>query len=204
MSGERPKGGAVGKDPKNGPAATPKLPGGLILRAPRATDAAALLALGRALLDETDHFVRLPRERAQGRQDMAAIVDHYTGQPGWAMLHVWDGPRAVAEGVLSAGQLSRTAHVGTLGIGVLRAYWGRGIGRTLMARLEDLAAAAALERLEFTVLSHNARARDFYARLGYGEEGVRCGSVRYGGEDGGPVRYGDEVMMAKWIGPTRG
>lgn len=179
-----------------------RLPTSLSLRSARPADAQALFDLGHALLVETDHFIRVPEERAADTADMAAIIERYTRQPGWAMLTVWEGALAVAEGVLAAGTLTRGAHVASLGIGVRRAYWGQGIGRALMAALEARARDFALERIEFTVFAHNRRARDFYRRLGYDEEGVRRRSVRYAPQTPGAApRYADEVMMAKWIGP---
>lgn len=171
------------------------------LREAVSTDAELLLGLGQRLLGETDFFVRLPSERADGIVAMQNIIQQYASIPGWCMLNIWDGPDPVAEAVLSTGHLARTAHVGTLGIGVLRDYWAQGIGRTLMAALEAHAAAWHLERLEFTVLAHNHRARAFYRRLGYVEDGLRVGSVRYESDTlAGNVHYGDEVGMSKWIG----
>lgn len=175
----------------------------MVLREAGSDDVVGLLRLGRSLLSETDHFVRRPEERAGDPSDMQRIVDHYARTPGWAMLNLWDGEQPVAEGVLSVGALARTAHVGTLGIGVLRRHWGRGLGRILMAELERRAVESGIERLEFTVLDHNRRARDFYRRLGYSEEGRRVRSVRYAPDGPSePVRYGDEIALAKWIGPA--
>lgn len=179
------------------------MPSGLRLREAQSEDAEALLLLGRALLSETDFFIRRPEERARNPEEMRRVIDHYAILPAGVMLTVWDGETPVAEAVLSAGTLSRTAHVGTLGIGVLKPYWGRGLGNALMTALESAAQEAVLERLEFTVLAHNRRARGFYGALGYVEEGVRRRSIRYGGDQMGPSpRYGDEVVMAKWIGPA--
>lgn len=177
------------------------LPQGLVLRQAGRGDARALLDLGRRLLAETDHFVRLPDERAGDMDGMRDIIAHYRQMPGWVMLNVWQDETPVAEAVLSLGGLARTRHVGALGIGVLQKFWGRGVGRALMAGLEAHAHDHGVERLEFTVLEHNRRARDFYRRLGYDEEGCKRGSVRYGpGDEGQTLRYGDEIIMAKWIG----
>ena len=181
----------------------PPIPPGMILREAGPDDTIGLLRLGRELLSETDHFVRRPEERAADLSDMRRIVDYYAVTPGWTMINVWDGTEAVAEGVLSVGGLARTAHVGTLGIGILRRHWGRGLGRRMMADLERRAAEYGVERLEFTVLAHNRRARDFYRRLGYSEDGRRVRSVRYAPDSPSePVRYGDEIALSKWIGPA--
>lgn len=173
------------------------------IRPASADDADALLLLGRTLLSETDFFLRRPGERAADRQEMQGIINSFAENPGWLMLNAWQDGTPVAEAILRTGGLERIAHVGMIGIGVLRAHWGRGLGRTLMTALEDHAAAFALERLEFTVLAHNHRARDFYRRLGYLEEGRRHRSVRYGADPHtGQIRFADEVLMAKWIGPA--
>ena len=165
-------------------------------------DSAQLLLLGQTLLSETDFYTRLPEERAIDAMGMAEIAAAYKERHGWHMINIWKGDQAIAEGILVPGTLYRTAHIGMLGIGVLRSHWGQGLGQILMADLEERACKDSLERLEFTVLSHNRRARDFYKRLGYTEEGCRRRSVRFGPQPSSAlVRYGDEIYMAKWIGP---
>ena len=164
-------------------------------------DSTQLLLLGQTLLSETDFYTRLPEERAIDAMGMAEIAAAYKERHGH-MINIWKGDQAIAEGILVPGTLYRTAHIGMLGIGVLRSHWGQGLGQILMADLEERARKDSLERLEFTVLSHNRRARDFYKRLGYTEEGCRRRSVRFGPQPSSAlVRYGDEIYMAKWIGP---
>ncbi|NMM45113.1 N-acetyltransferase [Rhodospirillaceae bacterium KN72] len=181
-------------------------PNGFAYRDPQEDDAAAILDLGRTLLLETDHYLRLPEERAGSVGDARALIRYFRDLPGAVMLHVWDEKEArpVAEGVLTRGGLQRISHVGTIGIGVLKSYWGRGLGQALMATLEDTARCNGIERLDFTVLAGNRRARDFYRRLGYREEGRRRRSVRFVAADGLSARYEDEIAMAKWIGPEDG
>ena len=181
-------------------------PHGFAFRDPLEDDAAAIFDLGRTLLLETDHYLRLPEERAGSVEDARALIRYFRDLPGAVMLHVWDedAARPVAEGVLTRGGLQRISHVGTIGIGVLKPYWGRGLGQALMAALEETARRDGVERLDFTVLASNRRARDFYRRLGYREEGRRLRSVRFAPTDGTAARYDDEIAMAKWIGPTNG
>jgi ribosomal-protein-alanine N-acetyltransferase len=182
---------------------TSYLPTHLQLRTAKTPDGPALLQLGQKLLLETEYYLRTAQERAIDVSAMTEIIAAYRERPGWHMINIWQDKRAIAEGVLVPGSLSRTAHIGVLGIGVLRSHWGQGLGQVVMAELEDRAQKDSLERLEFTVLSHNRRARDFYKRLGYNEEGCRRRSVRYGPDSPSPsIRYGDEIQMAKWIGPA--
>jgi len=147
-------------------------------------------------------YARQPGERARDNREMRAIIDGYANSPGWVMLNAWSGVTPLGEAVLRTGQLERTAHIGMIGIGVRQSHWSRGLGRSLMGALEDHAEAFSLERLEFTVLAQNRRARDFYKRLGYVEEGRKRRSVRFGLDPvEGKVRFADEILMAKWIGP---
>lgn len=50
---------------------------------------------------------------------------------------------------------------------------GRGVGRALMDAGEAWAHERGFDRLTLTVFARNARARAFYARLGFGEETLR-------------------------------
>lgn len=54
---------------------------------------------------------------------------------------------------------------------------GRGIGRTLLARAEQWARDRGLSRLTLETGAANARAREFYARLGYLDEEIRLTRV---------------------------
>jgi RimJ/RimL family protein N-acetyltransferase len=64
------------------------------------------------------------------------------------------------------------SHVGTLGMGLLDAHRGRGIGRRLLAATIEDAWRFGLERIELTVLVNNVRARRLYQAFGFHEEGV--------------------------------
>ncbi len=85
------------------------------------------------------------------------------------------------------------AHVGTLGIGLLPAQRGRGLGKVLL----DVTIAAAerldFRRIELTVFSENHRAIALYEGRGFVREGLMRAAARFG-ED-----YRDVVLMARLI-----
>ena len=159
--------------------------------------AQAALAFGRAVAAETDFLHRLPVERAPDAASMETVLRQFAGAGNCLLLHAWHGDCIVGEAGLQGGSLERTRHVASLGIAVLRAYWGQGIGRALVLGLEDFAREAGILRIELSVMVHNARARSLYQRLGYEEEGVLRWAARI---DGTLI---DEVAMAKIMVPSR-
>jgi RimJ/RimL family protein N-acetyltransferase len=69
------------------------------------------------------------------------------------------------------------SHRGTLGIGLLPEFRGKGIGRKLMRRTIDAAFAFGLTRVELTVRENNANAIALYKSLGFEVEGCHRNAV---------------------------
>jgi len=87
------------------------------------------------------------------------------------------------------------AHTGILGMGVLEAWRGRGLGLRLIRTTLDAARAAGFEKIELSVYATNPRARALYEKVGFVLEGTR---VR-GRKDGD--RYDDIHMMGLILAP---
>ena len=69
------------------------------------------------------------------------------------------------------------SHCGTLGVGLLPEFRGKGIGRQLMQRTIDAAFAFGLTRIELTVREGNANAIAFSKSLGFEIEGLHRNAV---------------------------
>jgi RimJ/RimL family protein N-acetyltransferase len=69
------------------------------------------------------------------------------------------------------------SHSGTLGVGLLPEFRGKGIGRQLMQRTIDAAVAFGLTRIELTVREGNVNAIARYKRLGFEAEGLHRNAV---------------------------
>jgi RimJ/RimL family protein N-acetyltransferase len=74
------------------------------------------------------------------------------------------------------------SHGGTLGIGLLPKFRGRGIGRRLMQPTIDAAFAFGLTRIELTVREGNVNAIALYKSLGFEVEGRHRNAVCIEGE----------------------
>jgi ribosomal protein S18 acetylase RimI-like enzyme len=91
--------------------------------------------------------------------------------------------------VLRGGMPTRR-HAGTLGVGVLERWRGRGIGGSLLVSAIGLARERGFERIELAVRVDNPGARLLYERLGFEHEGRLRRHLRVDGESH------DSFMMA--------
>ena len=164
-----------------------------IVRAPHLDEAEQLMAFGNRLLEETPFYLRSPGERANTVAEMENIIRWYAETPAQMMLNAYHEGEPVGEAVIMGGRLKRTARTALIGIGVLKAHHGTGLGRRMMASLEEFALRSHIHRLELTVLSTNPLAREFYHRQGYQHEGVKRDAALIDGA------YVDEEMMAKLL-----
>ena len=82
------------------------------------------------------------------------------------------------------------SHRGTLGIGVLAAWRGRGLGRALIETTLAAAWAFGFRRVELKARADNVKAIALYESVGFVREGYHVRAFRLGGVD-----Y-DEVSMA--------
>lgn len=74
------------------------------------------------------------------------------------------------------------AHVGHLGMGMLPAYRGRGIGERLLRASIDAARSAGFERIELSVYAANERAAALYRKVGFVMEGTRVRGKKLDGD----------------------
>ena len=115
-------------------------------------------------------------------------------EQGWpfeiAMETVGEGTRVVGWCDIVPEPHPPHRHAGVLGMGLLPAVRGRGIGQQLLEATLDDARRIGLERIELSVYHSNERARRLYQSVGFVIEGVRR---RHRKLDGA---YEDNILMA--------
>ncbi|MBB3285959.1 MULTISPECIES: GNAT family protein [Rhizobium] len=82
------------------------------------------------------------------------------------------------------------AHAGKLGMGLIPAYRGQGLGRRLIEATLRAARDVGIERVELSVYADNNRAIALYEKVGFVREGLARKSFRIDG------RYKDTIHMA--------
>ena len=100
------------------------------------------------------------------------------------------GDRVVGWCDIVRGRHDALRHSGTLAIGVVPEYRGRGIGRELMERAIATAWKRRLTRIELTVRADNRAAIALYKDMGFKTEGTHRNAVRVDG------KYFDQLAMA--------
>jgi RimJ/RimL family protein N-acetyltransferase len=119
------------------------------------------------------------------RATLAADLER--GVPRFVALH---GQTVVGWCDVSPSRAPGTGHVGSVGMGLVEGYRGRGLGSRLLRAAVDRALEAGLRRVELEVFASNHDALALYERFGFRHEGVRRRARFLDG------RWDDMVLMA--------
>jgi putative acetyltransferase len=165
----------------------------VIVRRVVPADAAPLLTLLRELIAEPGVNVPLqPDEVKRTDEEQLAKVTDFASSPRAAMF-VATADNAIVGQISVQPVSTRRAllHVGTLGLAVVKAWRGRGVGAALMQPMLDWAHAAGYTRVELAVYVRNTPAVRLYQKFGFQIEGTRRNYIREG------ASYVDDYIMAR-------
>jgi len=109
---------------------------------------------------------------------------------GYPQLVVLSGAKVVGWCDVTPSDRSTMRHCGTLGMGLLPAWRGRGLGERLIRQALDAARAFGLLRVELSVRADNTRATALYRKVGFGMEGLKRDAMHVDGE------FHDVLLMA--------
>lgn len=122
-------------------------------------------------------------------EQVAAFVDENI-RKGIAQFVALHGDEVVGWADIVPAWAAGVAHRGSVGMGVLPAYRGQGLGRRLLEACIARSWANGLTRIELEVRVDNLRAARLYEKLGFVAEGVKRRGMRIDG------RYVDTIAMA--------
>ncbi|MGY3723945.1 Protein N-acetyltransferase, RimJ/RimL family [Granulicatella balaenopterae] len=89
------------------------------------------------------------------------------------MLVALNGDQIIGLASVGASQNPKLAHVGEIGVSVLKEYWGYGIGSILLDEMITWAwQTNCLTRLELDVVATNEKAIHLYKKFGFTTEGT--------------------------------
>ncbi|OJG38926.1 hypothetical protein RV01_GL001964 [Enterococcus dispar] len=82
------------------------------------------------------------------------------------------GEKIIGMASVLAEDNPRVAHIGEVGISILKEYWGMGLGAAMMEEIIWWAEnSGVIRRLELTVQTRNKRAIHLYQKFGFTQEG---------------------------------
>jgi RimJ/RimL family protein N-acetyltransferase len=172
--------------------------GSATIRVSEPADAAAIIALRVSMAQESEF---LSGEPGEVRTDLEAVADFLgkklTSPVDLYLLAEVEGC-CVGIASLDGSSQRRYEHGATLGLGVARDFWRRGLGRALVRTLLDWADSRGLVRIALEVVETNIGAVRLYESLGFEHEGRLRLRRKHGST------YLDNYQMARIRPPTAG
>lgn len=154
--------------------------GSAIIRAAEPGDAAATVALRAAMAQESEFLSSEPGEVRTNVEEQASFLASKLASPADLYILAEVEGQLVGLASLEGSTLARFKHGVTLGLGIRRDHWRRGLGTALTRALLDWADSRGIIRVALEVVEANTAAIQLYATLGFEHEGrLRC-SRRHG------------------------
>jgi RimJ/RimL family protein N-acetyltransferase len=166
----------------------------VLIREAKVEDAPAFVALFDRVNSETTFMLFEHGESPRSVEQQSRIFEHWAKTDSGVMFVCEEDKELIGFVAGHRGVSRRQAHLIYIAMGVLQAWVGRGIGRSLLAALEGWAQSKGLHRLELMVNCNNGRAIRLYDKFGFEREGVKRHALRIDGH------YVDAFYMAKLIG----
>lgn len=166
----------------------------IVIEKAKPEDAKALLGFLCIIGGETDNLTfgteGLPIS-VEEEQDYLASLEVSASS---AMFIARENGKIVGNAHFTGMTRERLKHRGTVGISVLKAEWGKGIGSRLMEAVIDFARNTAhIEIITLEVRSDNLRAIDLYKKFGFEKIGHFKGFLKIDGE------YADFDLMNLYL-----
>ncbi len=156
---------------------------------PRAEEAEELLSLMKTIGGETDFLLLDGGGLRISLEEERDFLDDVYNSPDTALFVASVNGELVGSCSVNFHRNRRTSHVASIGISVLKEYWGLGVGKAMMQTMLSHAKRAGAHKLELEVNAKNTRAVALYEAFGFTLCGARKDHLCIAGE------YIDELMM---------
>ena len=173
------------------------LPSGktLVVRSVTAADAEVHIQFKSTTSGETHFMARYPEECVYDIEKVRKGLAACEESPVNFEIGAYDGEEQVGGiGVCCVRAGLKYQHRAYMGISVVKAYWGCGLGSFLIQIAVEQATANGFEQLELGVFEDNVRAIHLYEKFGFEKYGVNPRAFKL--KDG---TYRDEITMVKML-----
>ena len=153
-----------------------------LLRPPVPDDAETLIDFLKRASAETDFLLRGAEDSVMSVDDERKFIENNRKSENQLMIccFVEDNGEYRFAGNCGLGFNSRrkTAHRASIGIAILKEFWGNGIGTALMNEADRAARERGVLQLELEFIEGNSRARALYEKCGFRIVGVHPDAFR--------------------------
>lgn len=141
--------------------------GDILLRHPEIGDAKSILDYLKQVVSETEFLLRTVEECDDNVEAEETYIQHMRHSKDECMIVVQHDSKII--GLCNVGLKKRLKmkHRATLGISILKDYWGYGIGSIMMDEMIRIATDLGAIRLELEVIEGNDRAIALYEKKGF-------------------------------------
>lgn len=163
-----------------------------ILKSPCISDAEKLLELIKTASGETEYLLRYPEELNVSIEFEEEWINKKRSSPNALPITCYIDGSPIGTSEVSFKTGIKLSHRATIGISILKEYWGLGIGSAMFRELISEAEKHGTEILELEFLEGNERGRRLYEKFGFEIVGYRPNAVKL--KNG---RYLSEIFMQK-------
>ena len=143
-----------------------------LLRNGNEADGAAVFENFNATHGETDFMLSYPDENSFTAKDESSFLAEKTSSRNEIEIVAFvEGKVAGTAGIEAIGAKYKVRHRAEFGVGILKEYWGLGLGRALTEACIECAKEVGYTQLELNVVADNKRAVSLYRSLGFEEFG---------------------------------
>ncbi|BCA86334.1 N-acetyltransferase [Enterococcus saigonensis] len=142
------------------------------IRPTQPSDAAQLLQVMRQIGSETDFLIMDENGLSLTEEQLSMQLAAFFKSPNNLSLVALVDDEIIGIASVLAEENPRVAHIGEVGISILKEFWGMGLGAALMEEIILWAESSGIiRRLELTVQTRNQRALHLYQKFGFIIEG---------------------------------
>lgn len=169
----------------------------VVIRKAIPSDAPELLRVLQILNSETDFLVMDELGLNMETDAMAGnLAQMYESPNNLLLVALLDGMIVGVASVMASAEPS-AAHIGEIGISLLKEYWGFGLGSFMMEEILIWAVTTGvIRRLELTVQARNERACRLYEKFDFQTEAVMARGVK-----SAQGAFLDVYLMSRMIDP---
>ncbi|OIU72815.1 GNAT family N-acetyltransferase [Rossellomorea aquimaris] len=143
-----------------------------VIRSAKPEDAEALSDVRLQIDGETENLDREKGEAYVDGEGFKKIIKADSDSPVNLFLVAETNGRIAGFSRCEGNNLKRTSHRVEFGVGVLKEFWGHGIGKNLLQKSIHWADDHHIRKITLSVLQTNENAIKLYKKLGFEVEGV--------------------------------